>query len=101
MSMDDEFAEEQAKPGSNQRGRGRGKAAAKRKNTGGGSAANSRFCKDHKRSYDSMAYQAKKAEEQGTEGAVEAFNACMASDLKAGEEVKKFAEINPPDRMYS
>ena len=47
-----------------------------------------------------MTYQAKKAEEQGTEGAVEALNACMASDFKAGEEVKKFAEINP-GRTYS
>ena len=62
---------------------------------------NSRFCKDHKRSYDAMAYQAKAAEAAGQEGAVEAFSNAMASDYTAGVEVSKFAELNPPHQLYA
>ena len=60
-----------------------------------------RFCKTHKRSYDSMAYQALKAEEDGEEGAVEAFQNAMAKDSTASVEVTKFAKINPPDARYA
>ena len=60
--------------------------------------ANSRFCKDHKRSYDSMAYQAKKS---ATPGAEEAFKSAMEDDITAKNEVLKFAELNPPDQRYA
>ena len=97
------------------RGKGKSKAKAKAKAGSGGSRpgkgpclcckeprhANSRFCKDHKRSYDSMAYQAKKAEEQGEAGSVEAFNNSMADDFSAKAAIEKFCEINPPDQRYS
>ena len=97
------------------RGAAKGKAKARAKAGSAGSRpgkapclcckearhANSRFCKEHKRSYDSMAYQAKKAEQQGEGGAVQAFNNSMADDFSAKAAIEKFCEANPPDQRYA
>ena len=63
--------------------------------------SNTRFCKLHKRAYDSMAYQARKAEESGEVGAVQAFQAVMGDDVTAKSEICKFCELNPPDSRYA
>lgn len=103
--MDDEF-----ESGPKQPKKAKAKAKAKGKSRPGkGSClccsdarhANTRFCKVHKRAYDSMAYQAKKAEEGGVSGAKEAFNKAMSDDFSAKQEIDKFCELNPPDQRYS
>lgn len=95
-------------------GRGKAKAKAKAKAKSAGSRpgkgpciccsearhANTRFCKMHKRSFDSMAYQAKKAEANGEAGAVEAFQNAMQDDFSAKQAIEDFAELNPPDSRY-
>ena len=63
--------------------------------------SNTRFCKLHKRAYDSMAYQAKKAEGNGEEGAVKAFQLAMQDDYTAKSEICRFCELNPPDSRYA
>ena len=89
------------------------KASGEKKSGGGGGSrpaklpclccpelrhANTRFCKTHKRGFDSMAYQAKKSP---VEGAEEAFQKAMQDDFTAKSEVLKFCELNPPDQRYA
>ena len=100
------------------KGRGKGKAKAKPKAKSAGTAgsrpgkgpciccsearrANTRFCKLHKRSFDAMAYQAKKAEANGEAGAVEAFQNATQDDFSAKQAIEAFAEMNPPDSRYA
>ena len=100
------------------KGRGKGKAKAKPKAKSAGTAgsrpgkgpciccsearrANARFCKLHKRSFDAMAYQAKKAEANGEAGAVEAFQNATQDDFSAKQAIEAFAEMNPPDSRYA
>ena len=63
-------------------------------------ANQSKFCKMHKRSYDAMAYQAKKVEKEGEEGAVDAFKSAMENDYTASVEISNFARENLPEQMY-
>ena len=60
-------------------------------------AANSRFCKDHKRSCDAMSYQAKHS---GEERAQEIFDELFADDSRIGPAVKEFSLQNPPTQKY-
>lgn len=104
-------------------GKGKAKAKAKANGNGNGSTkktgngsrpaklpclncpemrhANSRWCKLHKRAYDSMAYQAKVAEKNGHTDAQAAFTAAMSDDISAKNEIAKFCELNPPDQRYA
>ena len=48
-----------------------------------------------------MAYQAKKAEEGGEAGALEAFNVSMQDEYSAKQALEKWTELNPPDSRYT
>ena len=59
--------------------------------------ANSRFCKDHKRSCDAMSYQ---AETSSDPEAKQIFQDIFADDAKCAGAVKKFSLDNPPTAKY-
>ena len=100
-----------AAPGNGRKARGKAKA----KSGGGGSRpgkgpcvaceeprhANTKFCKNHKRAYDAMAYQAKKADQNGEDGALAACNQSMQDDFSAKQALEIWTEKNPPDSRYT
>ena len=48
-----------------------------------------------------MRYQVAQAQQNGEDGAQEAFEQAMVDDTTAAIEVGKFAELNPPDQKYA
>ena len=100
-----------AAPGNGRKARGKAKA----KSGGGGSRpgkgpcvaceeprhANTKFCKNHKRAYDATAYQAKKADQNGEDGALAACNQSMQDDFSAKQALEIWTQKNPPDSRYT
>ena len=59
-----------------------------------------RWCKDHKRCAESMKLQAQAADDQGEEGAVEAYEKVFSTDETAAEAMEAWCEINPPEHKW-
>ena len=60
-----------------------------------------RWCKDHRRSVESMKFQAQAAEARGEQGAVEAFERAFQTDETAAEAIEAFCELNPPEAKWT
>ena len=136
--MEDDFAAFEAADGERHEGTGRGRGRGRGKARGAGRTgagrgrgnpglgatgkapclvpgcsdlrrANAQFCALHKRSFDSMQYQAEKEAERmreeddddDQEDSLEIWNNIKKNEAVLGEEVRKFSIENPPDARYA